>query len=293
VSRSLDNVIIQTAATALWPARLCAVVRLEIYPHRVIVSRFGLNGSALKARRVVACQPPATDAPAWAGAVAALGPILALPEFRHARAEVILSNHFMRYAVVPWRGDLAGDAERLAFVRHCLAKIYGARTESWALRLSEARYGAPAVAAAMDLALLEAVRAAARAAALWLISVESFFSVAFNRSRAQIADDSFWFVTAEKERACVARVEGGDWRSLCCQRMGEDWTRELPWLLARERLLGGAPEARARVYLYAPGLTGTELLAGEWTHDGLKLPLGAGIAKLPELVSAVATEEIA
>jgi hypothetical protein len=269
---------------------LRATVRLELYPNRVIASRIGPNGSTLKARRTVACEPPVANAPAWAEALAVLKTLLALPEFRRARAKVILSNHFVRYTIVPWHEDLAGDAERVAFVRHCLAKVYGARSEGWALRLSETRYGAPAVAAAADPALLEAIRAAARAATLRLDSIEPFLAAAFNRSRAEITGRRFWFVAAEKERACVAHVEDGCWRSLRCQRMGEDWMRELPQLLARERLLGGASEVGGRLYLYAPGLTGHGLLAGEWTPSGLKMPPEAGITEPPKYV--VATEEI-
>jgi hypothetical protein len=298
VSPSSDNGSPQTPPRRAWLGalgerlpRLRQRVRLELYPQRAVAACLGVNG-AVKVRRTVTCDPAGdAEAPAWTGVLAALESLLALPEFRHACAEVILSNHFVRYATIPWREDLAGDAERLAFVRHCFAKVYGARAEGWELRLSETRYGLPAVASAVEPALLEALRSATRAARLRLESVEPFLAAAFNRSRAQIAGERFWFVAAEKGRACVAHVDRGGWQSLRCQRIGEDWTRELPLLLTRERLLGDGAEAGGRVYLYAPGLTGTGLLAGEWALTGLKMPPEAGIAEPAELVAAGATEE--
>jgi hypothetical protein len=267
-------------------------VRLELYPQRVIVSRFSLHGEKLKARRALACEIPGPEEAPWSAALATLKTILAASEFRHARAELILSNHFVHYAIVPWRDELTGDEERMAFVRHCFAKIHGARAEGWVPRLSDTRYGAPAVAAAMEPALLEAIRQTAADASLRLDSIEPFLAAAFNRSRTDMTGDTFWFVAAEKGRFCVAHIEGGQWRSLRCQRIGEEWTREMPLLLARERLLDDTNESSSRVYLYAPGLTGTGVLTVEWTLAGLKMPPEAGVAEPLEFVTAIAVEEV-
>jgi hypothetical protein len=295
VSQPSDNGADRKAPPAGWRAWLEGIsdrmslfretVRLELYPQRVVATRLSANGQPI-ARRPALCEPASADAAAWQAAMTSVEQLLAGAEFHNARAEIILSNHFVRYAIVPWRNELVGDAERLAFVRHCFVKVYGARAEGWELRLSENRYGAPAVASALEPALLEALRTATRAAALRLESVEPFLAAAFNRSRADIPGDSFWFVAAEKGRACVARVDGGVWHSLRNQRIGDDWTRELPLALARERLLAGGAEAGVRVYLYAPGLTGTGLLVGEWTLTGLKMPPEAGLADPRELAAA-------
>jgi hypothetical protein len=264
-------------------------VRLEIYPHRVVATRFSAKGAAL-ARRTAHAALPAGAAP-WAAALAELAPLLAQPEFSRAPAEIVLSNHFVRYVVVPWRDDLSGVEERLAYVRHCFVQAYGAAAAQWLISHSDARFGEPAVAAAIEPALLEAVRAAAASAALRVDSVEPFLAAVFNNARSGIGAHHYWFVAAERGRACIARVDAGGWQSLRCQRLGDDWQRELPLLLTRERLLGGAADTATRVYLYAPELTGAGLHEGEWTARGLKMPSASGIAEPPELaaVAAMAT----
>jgi len=52
-------------------------------------------------------------------------------------ATVILSNHFLRYALVPWRAELADAKEDLSFARHCFTKVYGKAAQQWKLRLSQ------------------------------------------------------------------------------------------------------------------------------------------------------------
>lgn len=262
-------------------------VRLEIYPQRIVAARFSAKGAAL-ARRVVNCEASPTDASPWAAALAELTPLLAQPEFGRAPAEIVLSNHFVRYAIVPWRDDLSGDEERRAWVRHCFVQAFGAAAASWQISHSGVRFGEPAVASAVEPALLEALRAAAAGAALRIDSIEPFLAAVFNGSRAAIGAGHYWFVAAERGRACIARIDAGGWQSLRCQRLGDDWQRELPLLLTRERLLGGAADGATRVYLYAPGLTGAGLHEGEWTTRGLKMPSASGIAEPPELAAVAA-----
>ena len=52
----------------------------------------------------------------------------ALPGYADGKtvATVILSNHFMRYTLVPWRDELSDAEEELAYARHCFTKVYGA-----------------------------------------------------------------------------------------------------------------------------------------------------------------------
>jgi len=54
----------------------------------------------------------------WAGALQVLETALAKQTGRKAFATVILSNHFMRYALLPWSDVPADEAEELAYARH-------------------------------------------------------------------------------------------------------------------------------------------------------------------------------
>jgi hypothetical protein len=265
-------------------------VRIELTPWRVTVSRVATRGVA-EIRHSAECAPEHGDGPLWQAPATALAPLLAEPEWRHARAELVLSNHFVRYAIVPWRDDLGSEAERRAFMRHCFARIYGAPAETWELRVSEMRYGVAAVASAVEPGLLAALRSASGPAALRLVSIDPLLAAAFNRARRQIVAGRYWFAVAEPGRLCSAYIEEGVWRRLRCQPLDADWQHALPRLLTRERLLAGDAAAEASLYLCAPQLTGSELFVGRWTPAGLQLPPESGVAGAPARPAGVATVE--
>lgn len=153
-------------------------------------------------RRCIACDPGFGAQP-WDGAIAALAACDAsLP------ATVVLSNHLVRYAVVPWSDALEGDAEEEAFVRHHFARIHGERAADWALRWTE--HGPSRLASAIDRALLEALKVALPR----LRSVQPYLMAAINRSRGAIPRSGAWLALVEAERTCVALHAGGRWRSV-------------------------------------------------------------------------------
>ncbi len=53
---------------------------------------------------------------------------------------VVLSNHFVRYAVVPFDSAVSGASEEeLALARFHFTKIHGERAKGWEVRMSEGR----------------------------------------------------------------------------------------------------------------------------------------------------------
>src|SRR5438105_13448716 len=87
----------------------------------------------------VACDP-ASGAEPWQGAIAALK---ALEVKQPCNVTVILSNHFVRYAIVPWSNAPNTAAEEDAYIRHHFPKIHGERTKSWTRPTTGGRAGAP------------------------------------------------------------------------------------------------------------------------------------------------------
>ena len=51
---------------------------------------------------------------------------------------VVLSNHFVRYAVLPAQDGAATPEEELALARFQFAKIHGERAKGWEVRVCEA-----------------------------------------------------------------------------------------------------------------------------------------------------------
>jgi hypothetical protein len=167
----------------------------------------------------------AFGAESWQGAIAALRGV---PWKERCRVTAVLSNHFVRYALVPWNRSLADPAEEHAFVRHHFAKIHGERAKSWALRWSAERADAPRLASAIDGGLVAALQECFPAKSpARLVSIQPYLMAAANRAQRAVPASGAWLVFAERERACVALHAGGRWRSV--------QNAKGPWLATLER----------------------------------------------------------
>jgi hypothetical protein len=147
------------------------------------------------------------------GAVAAFKQ--ALPLARRCDVTVVLSGHFVRYALVPWSEALTSATEEQAYLRHHFTRIHGERAKSWALRSSEAPQGAPRLASAVDQSLIEELQACfPPKSKAKLVSVQPALMAMFNRARGAIPKSGAWLALAEPERACVALHTAGRWRAV-------------------------------------------------------------------------------
>jgi len=181
----------------LWPERL--TVSLE--PHKVMVGR-----------RIVDADPGYGTEP-WHGALEAFRREASAWRAR-VDVSVVLSNHFVRYAVLPEQDGAATPEEELALARFQFAKIHGERAKAWEVRVSPERAGAQ-LACAIDAALLEGLRGCfPKAGKARLVSVQPYLMAAFNRSRRSIPREGAWLLLAEPERTCLARVAPRGWASV-------------------------------------------------------------------------------
>ena len=194
-----------------------------LFPERLVV-RLAPAELAVGAKRTP-CDPSYGSEP-WHGALEALKSIK-LPS---SRATLVLSNHFVRYALVPWSGALATPAEEEAYLRHQFAKIHGERAKSWLLRASEAPRGEARLASAVDADLVTAIKALfPKGGQAKLVSIQPALMHVFNSARGGLPDAGAWVVIAEAERACVALHASGAFRSV--QNVKGEWRT----LLERER----------------------------------------------------------
>ena len=185
----------------------------------------------------------------------------ALPGYAGGRnaATVILSNHFMRYALVPWQDELADAEEELSFARHCFTRIYGDSAQQWVLRLSPQGHEAPRLASAADAELLDALRAVFDRSGIALRSIQPHLMAAFNGLRGQLGRRSGWFALLEQGNLCLALLHRGSWQRLRSQRIGAAWPLELPLILEREAYLADMPAVPHEVFLWNAGPDATPL----------------------------------
>ena len=196
----------------------------RLFPERLIVRLS--PGKVLVGDKPVGCDPSLGSEP-WQGAVAVLK---SLEWTRPCRVTVVLSNHFVRYAVVPWSTGLSSPAEEEAYLRHHFGRIHGERAKAWSLRASEAPADSPRLASAVDTALIEALKSVfPNSGNAKLVSVQPELMEAANRWRDAIPAGGAWLVLAEPERACLALHGDKGWRSV--QNAKGEWLT----LLERER----------------------------------------------------------
>ncbi len=181
----------------------------RLSPERLLV---GLAPAAVTVGKAsVSCDPAYGNEP-WQGAIAALK---SLPIEGRSRVTVVLANHFVRYAIVPWSDALGTAQEEDAYLRHHFAKIHGERAKSWALRSTESAAGAPRLASAIDADLLAEIRSRfPKGGSAKLVSVQPQLMAKFNAWRGAVPAAGAWLVLAESDRACVALHAQGRWRAV-------------------------------------------------------------------------------
>jgi hypothetical protein len=254
----------------------------------------GVSGAArprVSDMRTVACDPGFGSEP-WQGAAAALARLAGEIGKASAKVTVVLSNHFARFALIPWSEGLGGAEEEAAFARYCFAKIHGERSKDWDLRLSPAPAGSTRIASAVDTSLVQSLKAAFPARAK-LASIQPYLMSAFNRLRGQIQGAGAWFLLVEPQRACLIRMERGRWATVRSVRGSFDGPQEWAGLLDRERHLAGG-EVSDAVYVHAPlSWNAPSAEAQGWAFRNLELacveglPPPAGSGPLAMVLSAL------
>jgi hypothetical protein len=216
---------------------------------------------------------------AWDAALDALAGALSRLGWQGADARVTLSNHFVRFALVRGAGKLSGEVERVAAARHALRATYGERGEGWQAILGEATAG-PAVAAAVEPALIEGLASTLLSARLRPAAIEPFLASAFNACRGSIGRDPVWLAVTEPGRACLAHFDGGAWRQVRNERLRAGLEAELPAALERCRLAGGVDAGARRVLLVSRGDPRVDpASANGWSFERVRLD-GADLAPL-------------
>jgi hypothetical protein len=168
----------------------------------------------------VPCRPQAGE-PAWRAALQALAQALEEAGASRASATVVLSNHFVRYLVLPWQPELNSARELAELARLRLQAVYGDAAADWTVRCSEGGWGQTSVACAIDSALLEGLQAVLDARHLRLASLQPLLMAAFNDLRRRFGDDAA-FAIVEPGRVCVGLMQQGAFDAIASRRAGAD-----------------------------------------------------------------------
>jgi hypothetical protein len=260
----------------LSPERLSAFVA----PDAVLAVRWrGLRPRVVDKRVLPVAAGDANPAHAAAATLAA-----ALAELRPGRVRLILSNHFVHYALVPWRSDLKDADEETALARLGFVETYGEDAQKWNIRLSDEAPGRAKVAAALAPELLDALQRVCAEAKVRLTSVQPYLTAAVSAFRKHFGRDrSAWLALHEEGRLCLALIEHGRWRWVRCIRAGGDWRQQLPEMVENEILLAGAEAQPGQVLVFAPSVAELAVRSGtRLPYHALRLGAGLGFSPITD-----------
>ena len=268
----------------LWRKR----VRIALAPDAVAAVLMARGRKpAVEKKFAWACKPGPSDTQPWQAAVRALSEGLGELQAKGADATIVLSNHFVRYALLPWSDQVTGAEERQAMARISFERHFGSAAGGWAVRLSDDAYGKPSLASAVDTSLPEAIVRACDGAGLRLGSVQPYLMSVFNQYRRQLAATNTCLVVAEPHRIGLLMAGAGGWFAVRTLALRHGLSQELAPLVRRELLLAGLPDAR--IYLHAPGeVELTMPMADGLPFDLLQLPQHAGFSPRDDFAYSMA-----
>jgi hypothetical protein len=250
---------------SLWFRDECRIV---LRPHQLVLAQLrrdlthrGLQRRVL-AKRVVTCKAPANGEAPWSGALKALEALLPDIADHRSYATVILSNHFTRYAMVPWSDALTDETEELAYAQHTFSEMYGRDAGNWELRISPGLPGKPQLASAVDAGLLQSLRDMFGRQQVSLASIRPHLMAACNACRAALRRQSAWLALVEQGSLCLALLQDGRLSWVRTVRTGAHWHKELPFLLNREALVATTAIPTDDVLLWAPDHQAIPAIAG-------------------------------
>lgn len=166
---------------------------------------------------------------------------------------IMISNDFVRYAVVSPQTQIASPAELYAYAAFHMREVYGERVAGWTLSMSAWDPCGGGVCAAIESTMLQQLTELAARRDMRLKSIVPYLSGAFDQWRKRFDRERIWFALVETGRLCLASLSSGAWQGIRSQRMLHNVEDELLAALDQEAILVSArKETVELVYLFAP-----------------------------------------
>lgn len=235
---------------------------------------------AIKASRVIDVECTAQDG--WAPAVAALSNAITAPQWQKARCRIVVSNHFVRYALMNAPAALDGDDERAAFVDHRFKVIHGVLADTWQTTYSDFRGTQSAVGCAVDRAMIDALKASLATARLVPVSLQPYLMSALNAAADALRGTNVWFVAVESGRIALASFTNDRWAGVRNEPLKGDAGPAVAAMLAQDAMAHDLTEGANNAYIHAPGWTGEPVSPGPgWTVERLQPSTAAATTRTP------------
>lgn len=149
------------------------------------------------------------------------------------RAEVVLSQHFVRHMLTPPPGTALSLAEERALVAAGLREIYGDEASSWKIEVHSQPPQCGLLGAAVDATFAQQLDALLARHGFRDVAIHPLTSVAARHLPKKLEG---WWVLVEPGWLSLFGASRGMWQHVSAQPIDEGWTTMLPELIAREAL---------------------------------------------------------
>lgn len=235
--------------------------RLSVHlsPAAVVLRQSERGWRPISVVRATLAVAPGEGGAGWEPAVAALRDWLAAnPSARNI--DVVVSDHFIRYALLPWSAQVTRADERAMYATIQFEALFGATMAGWVIVTDMGDYGVAGIGCAVQRKLIDALDEVCVGRSLRLASMQPYFMTAYNRWRDQIGSDAL-FAVIDSGRCLVACRKQGKWHSIRTLRLGAGESQDAAALLEREKLLQGLD---AKIGVFVHGLSAGDLaIAGQ------------------------------
>lgn len=216
----------------------------------------------------------------WDGAVAALRSQVPRWEQDKLTVRLVLSNHFVRYVLVPHSDSISGHDEEMALARFHFTKVHGDASRDWDMRLSPGKSSGTRMACAVNATLVDAIRQSFPSnTRLRLASIQPLLMSVFNSGNTAIPSTGAWLVVVEPDRACVALITGMTWRTV--QNIKGQFGDTDAWidLVERERWRVNLDTVPDTILIHSPkSPVPASRTHGAWKIAGLQTYWPAGLS---------------
>ena len=243
-------------------------------------------------RHAVECRPGSAQEP-WRAALEALADLPPEVELSSGQVDIVLSNHFARYALVPWDDGIIGQREKLIQAKHCFSQIHGAVANAWSVRLSAGGFRSPSLAAAVDEGLVNGVVAFCNERKLKLHSLQPWSVPAINQVRRRLnSGTNVGLLLVERGRMFFGLFQGEHWAHVTLCRTDPGWTTRIADILKQEIYAAGLTVFPDKTFVHAIGCPDADLKCLGPSFEVLKTPSDTRLPGQPDSGFGIVAEAI-
>jgi hypothetical protein len=232
----------------LWRDRLI----VNLAPEQLTVVRLGA-GFRPRPIRQYAAQLDVDSTTPWRPALTAFNELIDDAQWKTTGIEIVLSSHFVRYAVIPGDPSLRNARERDALGGIIFRKAFGNLCQDWQITISGGQLGSAALGAATPSKLLDELSTGIGRRAR-IHSIKPDLMEAFNRINNPLARSQAVIALFEPGKATIAQVADGAWKSIASRIIPPDDPSAFTRVLQEESVLRPFTDGTS---LWVRDLTGT------------------------------------